>query len=278
MPIFNSIMNGLFDIFCFPFRGMPQLVGLSVFSAFAGIILLILYKYTSPQKTIGKIKDRIKADLLEIRLFKDDLGIVSGAIGRLFLKPIPFYLACNMVPLVPLIIVVLPMLVQLDSRYGFAPFKPGDRIVLEATLAKGLDPMAQDVRLELPKGLKCEVGPVRIPTLRELAYRLRVEKEGSYTLKIIVNGKDYVKRLEAAPTHRPMSAARYKVTRTSDVFFHPAARPWPANAALERIELKTPRRASMVGIRGDLYPWLWIFCIVGLVFGFALKGVFKVNI
>jgi hypothetical protein len=29
---------------------------------------------------------------------------------------------------------------------------------------------------------------------------------------------------------------------------------------------------------GDYFPWLIIFCVVGLAAGFAMKGVFNVNI
>jgi hypothetical protein len=278
MSIFNAIMNGLFDALCFPFQGLPPLVGLAVISALSGVVLLVLYKYTSPQRAIKKVKDRIKAGLLEIRLFKDDLGIVSGAIGRLFLRDIPFYLGCNIIPLVPLIIIVLPILVQLDTRYGFEPLRPGDRFVLEATLSEGLDPVNDAVELNLPDGLKLEAGPVRIPSKREVACRIMVERESEYEVAIRVCGQEFVKKIEAAATRSALSTARYSASRTLDVLFHPAESPLPAGAPLESVKIRNHSRASMLGIDGDLWPWLWIFCIVGLAFGFALKGVFRVNI
>ena len=37
-------------------------------------------------------------------------------------------------------------------------------------------------------------------------------------------------------------------------------------------------RKAMLGMDGDYYPWLIIFCVVAIVAGLAMKGVFKVNI
>jgi len=282
MSIFNAIMNSLFNVILFPFKGMPPVVGLAVFSVVAGVLLLLLYKYTSPQKRIKTVKARIKAGLLAIRIFKDDLGVLSNAIGRLFLKDIPHYLGCNFIPLVPLVVIVVPMLVQLDSRYGFAPFKTGDRFVLEVTLSEDLDPktaLLGDVALDLPDGLVVESGPVRIPEKNEIAYRIRVDQEGDYDLTIRALGTDYTKNLAAAADLPPtISSARFSVTETWDLFENPVESPWPSDSAIKSIKIRDQARIAMLGIDGDYYPWLIIFCIVGLAFGFALKGVFKVNI
>jgi len=279
MSIFNTILNGLFDLLCFPFRGFAPIVGLCVISVLAGIALLILYKYTSPQKRIKRIKDQIKADLLEIRLYKDEFSVLTGAIGRLFGRNIPVYLGCNLIPFAPLIVVVLPLLVQLDARYGFEPLRAGDKVVVEIVLKDGLDPMQRGgVSLELPEGLVNEVGPVRIPAKNEVAYRARVDRKGTYDLKIAVGGEQYHKVLVAEDGASSISRARFNAGRTWDAFFHPVETPWPATSAIEAVKLKTHERADMVGIDGDLFPWLWVFCIVGLAFGFALKGVLKVNI
>ncbi len=278
MSTYNAIMSAFCEILIFPFKTLPPVVGLTVISIVAGVLLLLLYKHTSPQKTIKKVKDRIKGGLLEIRLFKDDLGIVSRAIAGLFLKNIPSYFGCNLIPIVPLVVIVGPLLFQLDARYGFAPFEAGDRVVLDIGLAEGIDPMKDKISLELPEGLTCEVGPVRNPAKRGLTYRIRVEETGTYDLKLSVNGLDYIKRLDAAERTGKISGARFSATQTWDLLENPGDDPWPPDALVESFRLRTQPRAAMLGIDGDLWPWLWIFCLVGLAFGFALKGVFKVTI
>jgi hypothetical protein len=278
MSTYNAIMSAFCEILTFPFKALPPIVGLTVISLVSGVLLLLLYKHTSPQKTIKKIKDRIKGGLLEIRLFKDDLGIVTRAIGGLFLKNIPSYMGCNLIPLVPLVVIVGPLLFQLDARYGFAPFEAGDSVVIEIGLAEGTDPVTDKIRLELPAGLTCEAGPVRIPSRRSLTYRIRVVEAGTYDLKLSVNGRDYIKRLDAAERTGKISGARFNAGQTWDLLENPGDDPWPADAPVESFRLRTQPRAAMLGIEGDLWPWLWIFCIVGLAFGFALKGVLKVTI
>ncbi len=276
MSVFNSIMNGLFDVICFPLRGLPPLVGLIVISALSGVVLLLVFKYTSPQKTIGRVKNRIKANLYEIRLFKDDLGIISRAIGRL-LKDNAVYIGCCSIALAPMLILVAPILFQLDARYGFEPLKEGDRVIVDVVLSEGFDPVESDVALELPEGLVLEAGPVRIPKDRELVYRVRVAAESEHSIGVAVDGNNYTKRVDALAGGSSISPSRFNSSMITDLLMFPSEEPWPSDAHIESINLGHAR-ASMIGMPGDYYPWLWIFCIVGLAFGFAVKGIFKVNI
>ncbi|MBI4880220.1 MAG: hypothetical protein HY812_11270 [Planctomycetes bacterium] len=276
MAAFNRVMNGLFDLICLPFRGMPPLVGLTVISLLCGVLLLLLFKYTSPQQAIARVKNRLWGDLHEIRLFKDDFGVISRAIGRL-MKENGLYLACCSVALLPMIVVVLPVLFQLDARYGYDPLAPGERVVMNVILAAGHDPVAEEVALALPEGVLLEAGPVRVPATRELVYRLRVAEAGEHEIGVAVGGETYTKRVDAVPGLSSVSPARFNSSRTLDALMFPAEPPWPAEAAIEAITL-THRRAAMLGMDGDIFPWLIIFCVVGLAFGFALKGVFKVNL
>ena len=272
----NTIMNGLFDALCFPFQWAPPLLTLTVISLIFGIVLLLLFKYTSPQETIKKTKERLYGTLYEIRLFKDDIGVLTKAIGRL-MRDNGIYLACASVAIVPMVIIVLPVLFQLDARFGFAPFQENDQVIMNVKLAEGLDPTSDDIAIELPSGVELEAGPVRVQTDRELVYRLRVKEKGAHEVGITVAGERYDKRLDATDELNTVSPSRFKGTHTLDAMMFPAEKPWPDEAKLESVTL-TQARASMLGMDGDSYPWLIIFCVVGLLFGFAMKGVFNVNI
>jgi len=273
---FNAIMNGLFDLICFPFQKLNPVIGLVVISLAAGVLLLLLFKYTSPQETIKKTKDRLWGNLHEIRLFQDDLGVISRAIVRLF-KENALYLGCCSLALLPMLLVMAPILFQLDSRYGFEPLKAGQSVVLDVTLGEGLDPVTADVRLELPEGLSLEAGPVRAHSTRELLYRLRVEQPGEYLAQIHVGGETYTKRVDARAGLANISPGRYSSERTLDALMYPAEPPFAKDAPLDAVSLRHAR-AAMLGMDGDMFPWLIIFCVVGLLFGFAMKGVLKVNL
>ena len=275
MSTCNAIMNGLFNAILLPFGGMAPWVGLAVFSAVAGVVLLIVFKYTSPQKTIKRIKDRIKAHLYEVRLFKDDMGVVGRATANLLLGNLG-YIGCCTIPLIPLVVLVLPMLFQLDSRYGFSPLRPGEKTILDVVLDDGIDPLAADMTIKTSEGVVLEEGPVRVPERHELSYRLRLDREGTGEIALTVQGRTYSKRIDGTPQASAVSPARFRSTEWMDVMMFPVEKPWPADSAVKSMRLRY-RRADMLGIDGDLYPWLWIFCIVGLVVGFAFKGVLKVN-
>ena len=274
MSIINGFMNVLFDALLFPFKLMAPWVGLCVLSVVLGIAFLLLFKYTSPQGAIKRIKDRIKAGLYEVRLYKDDIGIVFRA-NKSLLAANACYIGCCLVPLVPMIVLILPVLFQLDARYGLAPLAAGRTTTLEVHLDPSVDFGKAEVTLDVPKGLAVEAGPVRIPPRREYAYRLRVDAPGRYTLGITVNGRRFTKRVDAE--ERPDMVSPKRVKPSLDAFVYPAERPYPPDGPLASVSLEHGRRA-MLGMDGDLYPWLWIFCVVALAAGFACKGVFRVNL
>lgn len=273
---FNAIMNGVFDLVTLPFQAMHPVIGLTVISLVAGVVLLLLFKYTSPQDAIAKTKTRLWGNLHEIRLFKDELGVISRAIGRL-IKENAVYFGCCAIALVPMVAIVLPVMFQLDARYGFEPLHQNDRVILNVVLADGLDPTKNEVKLDLPAAVELEAGPVRIPSTRELVWRLRLKEEGVHEIKVEVDGQTFSKRVDAESDLVTISPGRYKSSRFLDALMFPAEKPFDADAQVEAITL-THNRAAMLGMAGDTYPWLVIFCVVGLLFGFALKGVLKVNL
>jgi hypothetical protein len=274
MSIINGIMNVLFDVLLFPFRAMPPLVGLLFLSVLLGVVFLLLFKYTSPQKTIKKVKDRIKAGLYEVRLYKDDLGVIFRANKGLMINNAR-YIGCCLVPLVPMVILILPILFQLDARYGILPLGEGETTLLEVHLAEQVDFDSAVVALAVPDGLKVEAGPMRIPSKREYAYRIKAEKAGHYELRFIVNGESYTKSVDADEDIGMVSPKRMQ----SSIYAlqYPGESPWPAGSRLESMELRHVRK-GMLGMDGDYFPWLIIFCIVAIAAGFAMKGIFKVNI
>ncbi|MHC4943402.1 MAG: hypothetical protein ACYTG7_10330 [Planctomycetota bacterium] len=277
MSIFNALITGLFDILLYPFRSMPPLVGLCIISIVLGILLLLLYKYTSPQKMIKRIKDKMKASLYEVRLYKDDLGIVFRANKSLLANNIKYF-SCNLIPLIPLIFVVIPIIIQLDVRYGIGPLKAGEATHMKVILSDDVDFETARVDVEIPDGLRLDAGPVRIPAKHEYFFRIFVEKAGQYDLNVKVNGESYTKRIDAEESVTTVSPGKYKASMVLDAFERPCEKPWPSDSRVKAVELDHQYRKDMVGIPGDLWPWLWVFCIVGLASGFAVKGVFNVTL
>jgi uncharacterized membrane protein (DUF106 family) len=277
MSIFNALITGLFDILLYPFRSLPPLVGLVVISIVLGVLLLLLYKYTSPQQMIKRIKNKMKASLYEVRLYKDDLGIVFRANRSLLANNLKYF-SCNLIPLIPLIFVVIPIIIQLDVRYGIGPLEAGETTHMKVVLSDEVDFETARVGVEMPEGIRIDAGPVRVPAKHEYFYRIFVEEPGQYDVQVKVNGESYSKRVDADPRAATVSPGKYKASMVLDAFERPCEKPWPSDGLLAAVELDHRHRKDMLGIPGDLWPWLWIFCVVGLAAGFAVKGVFNVTL
>ena len=109
--------------------------GLSVVSFLTGLAAVLVFGYVSNQESLRRIKDRIQAHLLELRLFPDQLGVVLKAYGRV-LRWTLAYLTYNLKPLAILMLPLVIIMVQLDLRLGSRPFQPHDSFILTAKLAE----------------------------------------------------------------------------------------------------------------------------------------------
>ena len=54
-----------------------------VLSLVVGLVLVVLFGYTSDQKAIKIAKDQLKAHLLAVRLFRDQLPVVAGSFAKI---------------------------------------------------------------------------------------------------------------------------------------------------------------------------------------------------
>jgi len=62
----NVPANALGKFFLAPIGMLPGWLSNTIISAVAGVILLIVFKYTSNQSAIGRVRDNIKADMLAL--------------------------------------------------------------------------------------------------------------------------------------------------------------------------------------------------------------------
>ena len=82
-----------------------------------GLLMVVLFGYTSNQKAIKIAKDQLKAHLLAVRLFQDQLHVVVGSYGRI-LRGTGRYLKLAFMPLLYVIIPITLLIVQLDRYLG----------------------------------------------------------------------------------------------------------------------------------------------------------------
>ncbi len=271
MLLFNRISSAVFGTILAPFGdGLPWF-DLVLWPVLAGVLALVVYKYTSPQKAIAATRNRIKMHLLEIRLFSHDVPIVLGATVR-NLAHVAAYGALNLVPMAVMVVPFVALLAQIEARYAFDPLPVGrvELLRLELDPARAPGP-ATAVRLDLPPGLVLEAPPVRTPE-GQVIWRIRAEAEGDHVLRITVGDEVVEKGVAVGGPPRPVPVMR---TKTWEALLYPGEAGLPASSAVRTVQLDYPEREIPYLPDGELGILAWFFG-VSLVAGYALKDVFGV--
>ena len=272
MNLFNAITTAIFDVLLAPFGHGAAGFDLLVWPVLCGIVALVVYKYASNQKGIERAKDQIKMHLLEIRLWRHDLGIVVAATAKILLKN-SFYVGHNLLPMVIMMVPFLTILVQLEANYAFAPAEPGSVELLHVTLADDAQVKPTEVKLELPDGVVLDAPPVRTAN-GEIFWRLKAKTAGDHLLTLRAGDEVLEKGWAVGGKVRKVPIMR---TRSWDALLYPGEAGISSGSAFYAAEIKYPVRSLPYLPDGELGVLAWFF-VVSLVAGFALKDVFGVTL
>lgn len=135
MWFINSILGHLFSVLFFPFRHLNPWFGMVFVSLLTGLLMLVIFRLTSNQEGIKRVKDKIKAHLLELRLFKDNLNISLKAQGQI-LRHNFRYIGYSLKPMLVMMIPLILILVQLNFWFGYKPLRPGESAILKVKLER----------------------------------------------------------------------------------------------------------------------------------------------
>src|SRR6266567_8972942 len=98
-----------------------------------GLVMVVAFRYTSDQKAIHAAKDRLKAHLLALRLFQDQIHVVLRSYGRIVLAT-GHYLRLAFKPLLFVIVPMTFLLVQLDRYLESVPLEAGHSFLVKARM------------------------------------------------------------------------------------------------------------------------------------------------
>jgi len=275
MGLINTILGKLFDLLLLPFRSLNPWAGMTFISLLTGLLMLIIYRWTSNQSGIRRVKDIIKAHLLELRLFKDNMGVTMKAQGQI-LRANLHYLALNLKPLLVMIIPLILILAQLNLWFGSEPLAVGRPAILKVRLQPGVDVLATEFALESPPEVTVETPPLRIEESREVDWRLRPAAAGTFDLTIRAGDRSYLKTV-VVDGRGLKKVSPLKVKRSLlDEVLYPGEKALPGESLIKAIEIVYPaKKLSLLGLR---LHWLIAYLALSIVFGFALKKPFRVEI
>ncbi|PIE51983.1 hypothetical protein CSA37_08920 [Candidatus Fermentibacteria bacterium] len=113
-------MTVLFDLLLTPFKSLHPLWGMSWISALAGVLMILVFKWTSNQQAISELRRKMGSRALGMLLYLESPPTVVK-LGFSLIMDNFIYLWHI---LRPMLVIALPFVLtaaQLDARYGFLP-------------------------------------------------------------------------------------------------------------------------------------------------------------
>lgn len=248
-------------------------IGLSLI---VGLLMVVLFGYTSDQKAIGRAKDQLKAHLLAVRLYRDQIPVVMGSYGKI-LRGTGRYLKLAFKPLLYVIIPITLLMVQIDRYLGATPIPTNTPFLLTVHLAAstaGSD-AANDATLDLPPEITMTAAAVHIPAESEIVWRLAASREGKYRVKIADGGQSAEKTVCVGSDLPRISTVRLR-GHFWERMFSSAEPALPGNSPIDSISINYPERN--IDIAGYGMNWIWLFFILSMVAGFIFKELLGIQI
>jgi uncharacterized membrane protein (DUF106 family) len=243
-----------------------------VLSLVVGLVMVVLFGYTSDQKAIGIAKDQLKAHLLAVRLYRDQIPVVMGSYGKI-LRGTGRYLKLAFKPLLYVIVPITLLIVQIDRYLGSTPIPTDAPFLLTAHFA-GSDER-NDVTLDLPPEITITAPPVHVAASNEIVWRLAGSRDGKYEAKIIAANQSAAKSVCVGSDLPRISTVRLR-GHFWERMFASAEPALSQNSPIESIAINYPDRN--IDVAGYGINWIWLFFILSMVAGFVFKELLGIKI
>jgi uncharacterized membrane protein (DUF106 family) len=253
---------------------MHPWISMLIISLLTGILMLLVFKYTSNQDAIKHNKDLIKAHLLEMRLYSSQMKVSFQAQAGI-LKANFKYMAHMFKPMIFVLPPLVLLLFQINLWFGYDSLDRNQAALLKVYLNEAYNPVDVDLEVSPGQGIIFETPPLRIEENNEINWRISSPTKGIHQIDFKLAGETITKQVAVAQDSM-LKIFPYKIkgnfVRELTV---PTEKPLKKNSVFNSIEIQYPeKRLEFLGIR---FHWLVAFFILSVVFGFALKGLFRVD-
>jgi hypothetical protein len=237
-----------------------------------GLLMVVVFRYTSNQKAIRIAKDHLKAHLLAVRLFQDQIHVVLVSYWRI-VRSTGSYLRLAFIPLLYVSVPLILLMVQVDRYLGFTPLEVGQPFLVKAKL---MDPNGLDkAALRLPPGLLLTAPAVHIPAQSEIIWRVVAEQPGKHDLAIEAGSESLSKSLQISGGIERISQTRLRDKWWKRIFISSESA-LPANSPVQSIAIDYPERT--ISFAWVEWNWIWLFFVLSLIFGFLFKTILRIEI
>jgi len=265
MKLFNTVMDLIMGVL----SHLGAELALTLYSVLAGIVILLLFKFSSNPARIAAARDRALARVLELWLFREDAVGGLHSVGRAMLGSLG-YLASMTPPALVSIVPMLIMLIQANAWFGYRPLREHESVLV--TLRTVRSGVVQELQLIADDSATLEA-TVRAPAINEIAWRLRVASADAGEHKLVITDGEIN---ETKTLNVGKGLARISALRTGSFAEHLFYPDEPLlTEPLERIEVAY--QPAVYNFFGLEMPWIIFLLIVSLATGLALKKPFGVE-
>lgn len=275
----TRVMTWLGDIAFALLSVLSPAWGLVVISAVTGVAMLYIWRYTSNQDAIKDVRNKISANLLATRLFKDNLSVTFRA-QRLILWQAIRLLGHSVRPMIIMLVPFVLIMAQIGLRYEFRPLAVGKKARIKVTLREGAVTKDADWKkltesVVLPAGLTADPNdPCRVTKLRTMDWRITPTKAGIHTLTFKVGADTLSMPLCIGDGLERISTVRGG--KFFDRLLYSAEPSIPQSSVFEAMQVYYPTRSTP--ILGYDVHWLITLLILSIVFALVFKPFVKVNL
>jgi hypothetical protein len=250
---------------------LPSAIVIGI-SLVIGLLMVIVFGYSSDQKAIRVAKDHLKAHLLALRLFQDQIHVVLRSYGSIVMAT-GHYLRLAFKPLLFVIVPMTFLIVQLDRYLGSEPIPTGKAFLVKAHLDSS--DALNHASLQLPDGLIATAPPVHVPAENELAWRVVANRHGEYLIEVQVADQLFSKRVIVGSGLPRLSSVRLRGKFWERILL--SAEPaLPENRVVEAIDVQYPSRD--IAFLNFEWNWIWLFFLLSLAAGFLFKRLLGIEI
>jgi hypothetical protein len=270
VPAFHFFFTRLCGTILDPIDRLSPFLGILLLSAATSLAVLLGYSLISSPEKIKGAKNRIKAHILAIRLYRDFWKVIIVS----FFKSLYYtgkYFVLNLFPLLLVLPLMFLLFVQMDIRYGMRPFRADEDITVKAGFNGDIG--AVNAEIQPNAHFRALMNPVYIKALKEIDWKLKAGVAGATKIAIRVDGTTVSKDLVIGVNILALS--NKKMTASSlEHFIYPAEKLLPPTS-LKYIHIEYPaRRIGFLGLRTH---WLVYYFALTMIIALALKNRFGVE-
>ncbi len=170
--IIGSLLTMVLDILLLPFRSLPSIWGLLFISLLTGIGMISIFRLTSNQEKISRLRKKMLGEIFGILLHVSSPATVMKFAGRLIWSNTLYLLYI----IKPLLVIAIPFMLiwgQLDARYGTDIVDQNTSVTVTVEYEDSL-PERDNITL-IGNGIEIIQPLVMVDTLRQVSFRIILE-------------------------------------------------------------------------------------------------------